>query len=60
MFTSILDKVPGLSSAAKQRLLEKFGDIKGIKRATFEELKESGLSQRIILNLKSNLKDGQV
>ena len=60
MFTSILDKVPGISSAAKQRLLEKFGDIKGIKRATFEELKESGLSQRIILNLKSNLKDGQV
>ena len=60
MFASILDKVPGLSSAVKKRLLEKFGDIKGIKRATFEELKESGLNQRIILNLKSNLKDGQV
>ncbi|PKL00530.1 MAG: excinuclease ABC subunit C [Tenericutes bacterium HGW-Tenericutes-1] len=52
IFASILDQIPLIGKASKQKLLEKYKTIEAIKNAPIEELKSLGLSSPAIDNLK--------
>ena len=40
MIDSILDSVPGIGPTRKSKLLRKFGSLKRLRAATFEEIAE--------------------
>ena len=53
---SRLDAIPGIGPKRRKALLEKFGDIEGIKLASLEELTQvAGITEEIALSLKSGL-----
>lgn len=52
IFASILDAIPKVGKATKEKLLMKFKSIDRIKNATSEELKELGLTSIQIENLQ--------
>jgi excinuclease ABC subunit C len=52
IFASILDQIPLIGKASKQKLLEKYRTIEAIKNAPTEELKSLGISAPAIENLK--------
>ena len=45
---SILDDIPGIGPARRKALMRAFGDIEGIKNATFDELKSiDGITETV-------------
>ena len=48
---SVLDTVDGIGSKRKTKLLRTFGSIKKMKEASIEDLKSSGLPQKVAENL---------
>jgi len=53
---SRLDAIPGIGPKRRKALLERFGDIEGIKLASHEELTQvAGITEEIALSLKSGL-----
>ena len=53
---SRLDAIPGIGPKRRKALLEKFGDIEGIKMASVEELSQiKGITEEIALSLKAGL-----
>ncbi|RST76295.1 excinuclease ABC subunit UvrC [Siminovitchia acidinfaciens] len=56
-FQSILDEVPGIGPARKQRLLKHFGSLKKMKEADIEEITELGIPLPIATDLKEKLKE---
>lgn len=52
IFSSILDQIPLIGKASKQKLLEKYKTIEAIKNAKEEDLKTLGLTKPAIDNLK--------
>jgi len=53
---SRLDAIPGIGPKRRKALLERFGDIEGIKLASQEELTQvAGITEEIALSLKSGL-----
>ena len=53
---SVLDDVPGIGPAKKRALFERFNDLKGIKRASVEELTEvGGVTEKIAREIKKTL-----
>lgn len=56
-FQSILDEVPGIGPARKQRLLKHFGSLKKMKEADLEEITQLGIPVPIATDLKEKLKE---
>ncbi|NBR42507.1 MAG: excinuclease ABC subunit UvrC, partial [Verrucomicrobia bacterium] len=53
---SILDEMPGLGPKRKEALLEKFGTIQKLRKATVEELAQvSGVSDKLAGEVKAYL-----
>ena len=52
IFASILDQIPLIGKASKQKLLEKYRTIEAIKNAPTEELRSLGITAPAIENLK--------
>jgi excinuclease ABC subunit C len=52
IYSSILDAIPGIGKATKNKLLEKYKTIVNIKNAPTEELKSLGLTTKMIENLQ--------
>lgn len=60
VLSSILDAIPGIGKATKQKLLERFKTIPAIRDASEEELRGVGLTKPQIANLKiALLADGE-
>jgi excinuclease ABC subunit C len=53
-FTSVLDSVPGIGSKRKQSLLQNFGSVRGIRKASIEEVSRT---RGMTLNLARRLKE---
>jgi len=51
-FSSVLDAIPGIGRATKQKMLLKFKTIEAIKSASDEEMKSCGLTKPMVVNLK--------
>ncbi|MFD1706355.1 excinuclease ABC subunit UvrC [Siminovitchia sediminis] len=56
-FQSILDDVPGIGPARKQRLLKHFGSLKKMKEAEMEDITELGIPEPVAKSLKEKLKE---
>ncbi|MFN3680603.1 MAG: excinuclease ABC subunit UvrC [Nitrospira sp.] len=50
--TSELDRIPGIGEARRQRLLVRFGSVKGLAEANDTALEEAGLDQHTIAQLR--------
>lgn len=50
---SALDDIVGIGPKTKKRLLQLFGSFQAIQEATVEELREAGLSEKIIAQLRA-------
>jgi excinuclease ABC subunit C len=51
---SRLDQVPGIGPARRKSLLQKFGDLEGIRKADIEEImKIPGITRQIAEDVKS-------
>ena len=59
IFASILDAIPSIGKATKDKLLMKFKSIERIKNASVDELKELGLTTPQIENLQIALLKGK-
>ncbi|SMF33006.1 excinuclease ABC subunit UvrC [Pseudobacteriovorax antillogorgiicola] len=54
---SILDEVPGVGPVLRKRLIQQFGDVDGIRRASLEQLQEvKGLQEKTAVALYTLLK----
>lgn len=53
--SSQLDKIEGIGVKRRKELLKRFGDIKGIKSATFEEVYEVVKNRKVVERIKSTL-----
>ncbi len=53
--SSILDDIPGIGSVSKKRLLQAFGNIEGVKKATDEELRTVIKNKKSLENLRKIL-----
>ncbi|HBZ09361.1 MAG TPA: excinuclease ABC subunit UvrC [Bacillus bacterium] len=56
-FQSILDEVPGIGPARKQKILKHFGSLKKMKEADIEEITGLGIPLPIAVTLKEKLKE---
>ncbi|MFQ5743576.1 MAG: excinuclease ABC subunit UvrC, partial [Acidobacteriota bacterium] len=56
---SILEQVPGIGSARRKALLNRFGSVAGVRRATAPELAEE-VGARLAKRLKAYLQEGTV
>lgn len=56
-FTSILDEIKGIGPLTKEKLLSKYKTIDNIKNANNQELKDLGLNEKTIINLKERLEE---
>lgn len=55
---SILDEVPGIGPILRKRILEEFGDVAQIRKASLERLQEvKGLNEKTALALFTSLRD---
>ena len=52
IYQSILDAIPGIGNVSKKKLLEKYKTITAMKQATDDDLKQLGLNQQQIKNLR--------
>jgi len=57
IYASILDTIPKIGKATKEKLLKKYKNLENIKNATREELKEMKITNEAIDNLYIALKD---
>ena len=53
--SSQLDKIEGIGVKRRKELLKKFGDINGIRKATFEQINEVLKNKKVTENIKSTL-----
>ena len=53
---SILDSVPGVGPARRKMLLDRFGSLQGLRRATVEEIASvPGIPYNVALAIKASL-----
>ena len=57
IFNSILDEVEGIGPVLKEKLLKKYKSVKLIKLASFDELKELGIHQKLAEKLLDKLQE---
>ncbi|MDR9791594.1 MULTISPECIES: excinuclease ABC subunit UvrC [unclassified Aeribacillus] len=50
-FKSVLDEIPGIGPKRKKQLLKSFGSVENIKKASLEELKQAGMSEKTAQNI---------
>lgn len=54
---SVLDDIDGIGTKRKTSLLRTFGSIKKMKEASFDELKQAGLPEKVAKNLQNALQN---
>ncbi|MDU3980474.1 MAG: excinuclease ABC subunit C, partial [Staphylococcus epidermidis] len=54
---SVLDDIDGIGTKRKTSLLRTFGSIKKMKEASFDELRQAGLPEKVAKNLQNALQN---
>ena len=52
MVTSQLDQIMGIGSITRTKLLKRFGSLANVADASEEALREAGLSERVVQQLR--------
>jgi excinuclease ABC subunit C len=55
LVTSQLEHIIGIGSITRTKLLKRFGSLANLAQASEEDLREAGLSERIVRQLRSEL-----
>ncbi|HET7615388.1 MAG TPA: excinuclease ABC subunit UvrC, partial [Bacillales bacterium] len=59
MIQSSLDGIPGVGEKRKRKLIRRFGSIKRIKEASFEELRRADIPESVAKNIVHHFEEGQ-